>query len=66
MYQEDTVILNIYVLIIKPGGKKAKTGITPKKNRQMYSIGGDLNILLSINDRQKIRKVRLLEQYQKT
>lgn len=35
MYQEDTVILNIYVLIIKPEGKKAKTSITPKKNRQM-------------------------------
>lgn len=35
MYQEDTVILNIYVLIIKPEGKNAKTGITPKKNRQM-------------------------------
>lgn len=32
-------------------GGKAKTGTTPKKNRQMYSISGDFNILFSINDR---------------
>lgn len=46
MYQEDAVILSI-----KPGGEKAKTGTTPKKNGQMYSISGDFNILFSINDR---------------